>query len=109
MANLPDVSDDNFEQEVLQASMPVLVDFGAEWCKPCKQLDPIVEELADEWGDRVKAVKIDADVSVDTTMKYGVMGLPTLILFVSGEEVARLSGLTSRRKIVDAVSPHLAG
>jgi thioredoxin 1 len=109
MANLPDVSDGNFEQEVMGAEVPVLVDFGAEWCKPCKQLDPIVEELADEWGDQVKVVKVDADVSVDTTMKFGVMGLPTLILFVSGEEVARLSGLTSRRKIADAVSPHLSG
>jgi thioredoxin 1 len=109
MANLPDVTDGNFEQEVLGATVPVLVDFGAEWCKPCKQLDPIVEELAEEWGDKIKVVKTDADVNVDTTMKYGVMGLPTLILFVSGEEVARLSGLTSRRKLEEAVSPHLAG
>lgn len=109
MANLPDVSDDSFEQEVLEASIPVLVDFGAEWCKPCKQLDPIVEDLAQEWGDQIKVVKIDADTSVETTMKYGVMGLPTLIVFVSGKEVARLSGLTSRRKIEEAVSPHLAG
>jgi thioredoxin 1 len=109
MANFPDVSDGNFESEVLEASIPVLVDFGAEWCKPCKQLDPIVEELAKEWGDQIKVVKIDSDVNVETTMKYGVMGLPTLILFVSGDEVARLSGLTARRKIVDAVSPHLAG
>jgi thioredoxin 1 len=109
MANLPDVLDGNFEQEVLAASKPVLVDFGADWCKPCKQLDPIVEELAEEWGEQIKVVKIDSDINVETTMKFGVMGLPTLILFVSGEEVARLSGLTSRRKIVEAVSPHLAG
>jgi thioredoxin 1 len=109
MANFPDVTDATFQDEVLESTVPVLVDFGAEWCKPCKQLDPIVEDLSSGWGTQVKVVKVDADVSVDTTMKYGVMGLPTLILFVSGKEVARLSGLTSRRKIEEAVSPHLSG
>ncbi|MFN2148099.1 MAG: thioredoxin [Anaerolineales bacterium] len=108
MANIVEISDDNFEREVLQVKGAVLVDFGAEWCKPCKQLDPIVEELAQEWGDRVKVVKIDSDANVDTTSRYTVMGLPTLILFVDGEPVERMMGFKPRPKIEAMVDPHLA-
>jgi thioredoxin 1 len=109
MAEIIDITDDTFEKEVLQAAGPVLVDFGAEWCKPCKQLDPIVEELADAWGDRVKVVKIDSDVNVDTTTRYTVMGLPTLILFVDGEPVERLMGFKPKQKIESLVEAHLGG
>jgi thioredoxin 1 len=95
------VTDATFEKEVLQASTPVLVDFGAEWCHPCRQLDPIVEELAEEWGDKVKVVKIDVDSSVSSAMAYGVMGVPTLILFSQGEDKARLSGFQNKKRLLE--------
>lgn len=99
MADFVELDDDVFEQEVVNTSGVVLVDFGAEWCHPCKQLDPIVEELADEWGDKVKVGKLDIDDNTESTMKYGVMGVPTLLLFVDGEPVERLTGFVPRQKI----------
>jgi thioredoxin 1 len=108
MAALPEVRDDNFDSEVRQAQTPVLVDFGAEWCHPCKQLDPIVEELADEWQGRVKVVHLDIDENADTTMAYGVMGVPTLMLFVEGEPKERLTGFVPKAKIREKLEPHLA-
>lgn len=108
MDNIVELTDQSFEDEVLQSQTPVLVDFGADWCHPCKQLDPIVEELAGEWQGKVKIGKIDSDENVDTTMKYGVMGLPTLILFVGGEPKERLTGFQPKNKIQSKLEPHLA-
>ena len=102
-----DVTDDNFDALVKGSEGAVLVDFGAEWCHPCKQLDPIVEELAQEWGERVKVVKLDSDANVDVTTRYTVMGLPTLILFVDGEPVERMMGFKPRKKIEAMVTEHL--
>jgi thioredoxin 1 len=107
MANIEDVTDGTFEEWVIQSELPVVVDFGAEWCHPCKQLDPIVDELAGEWDGKVRFYKIDSDVNVDTTMRLGVMGLPTLILFVGGEPKERLTGLQSKKKIVSTFQPHI--
>ena len=107
MTEIITVDDATFDTEVVQADGVVLVDFGAEWCHPCKQLDPIVEELAGEWQGKVKVVKLDIDENVDTTMKYGVMGVPTLILFKDGEPVERLTGFVPRNKIESALNPHL--
>jgi thioredoxin 1 len=107
MRTFPEVNDENFDVEVLQADLPVLVDFGAEWCHPCKQLDPIVEELAEEWDGRVKVFKLDVDSNLSTTMNYGVMGVPSLILFIKGEPVERLIGLVPKQKILKAINPHL--
>ena len=100
-SNTPAVTDEMFEQEVLKASTPVLVDFGAEWCHPCRQLDPIVEELASEWAGKVKVVKIDVDTSVDTAMRYGVMGVPTLILFTQGEAKERITGFQNKKRLLE--------
>jgi len=108
MVAITDIDDVTFESEVLQADGPVLVDFGAEWCHPCKQLDPIVEEIAVELADKLKVTKLDIDHNVDTTMKWGVMGVPTLILFVKGEPVERLTGFVPKNRILDKLSPHLA-
>lgn len=108
MAAITDIDDLTFESEVLQADGAVLVDFGAEWCHPCKQLDPIVEELAVELADRLKVTKLDIDKNIDSTMKWGVMGVPTLILFINGEPVERLSGFVPKNRILDKLSPHLA-
>ena len=107
MAQLPEVSDSTFEAEVINVADPVLVDFGAEWCHPCRQLDPIVEGLADEWRGRVKVVHVDADQNLDSTMRFQVMGLPTLVLFVRGQPVARLQGYQSKKRIVETVEANL--
>lgn len=107
MADLREIDDSSFEAEVLQAELPVLVDFGAEWCHPCRQLDPIVEELAEEWNGRVKVVKLDIDANVETAMRFGVMGVPTLILFVQAEPMERLTGFVPKKRIVAKLAPYL--
>jgi thioredoxin 1 len=109
VATLKEVTDETFQSELNASSLPVLVDFGAEWCHPCKQLDPIVEGLADEWHDKVQVLHLDIDENANTTMQYGVMGVPTLILFIGGEPVERMTGFVPKAKIVDKLSPHLAG
>lgn len=107
MGSIPEIDDESFELKVLQAELPVLVDFGAEWCHPCKQLDPIVEELAEEWVGKIEVFKLDVDSNVNTTMNYGVMGVPSLILFINGEPVERMTGLVPKKRILEAVEPHL--
>lgn len=90
MAHL--VTDQNFDKEVLQASHPVLVDFYADWCGPCKMIAPLVEELAKEYEGKATIVKLNVDENMDTSQKYGVMSIPTLIFFKDGKEVDRVVG-----------------
>jgi thioredoxin 1 len=99
------VNENNFPEQVLKASSPVIVEFGAVWCAPCKRLEPIMEKLGDEWGGKVKLVKIDAEESVNVTMSCQVMTLPTLILFMQGQEKQRLTGLQSRERILEKFTP----
>jgi len=89
----------NFKSEVLQSPAPVLVDFGAEWCAPCKRLDPILEQLSARWNGRVRVVRVDVDENSSLAMQMQVMSVPTLILFVNGSEALRLVGLQSQEKI----------
>ncbi|OGO13184.1 MAG: thiol reductase thioredoxin [Chloroflexi bacterium RBG_13_68_17] len=105
--SIVELSDADFEGQVLHASQPVLVEFGAEWCHPCRQLEPIIDELADEWGEQVKVGRLDVDANVASTMRFGVMGVPTLILFVRGEPVERLSGFVPKKRIIERLGPHL--
>ncbi|MCH7589025.1 MAG: thioredoxin [Chloroflexi bacterium] len=107
MANLAEVTDATFEEVVKNSKIPVLLDFGATWCHPCKQLDPIVEELAQEWEGQVKVFTLDIDSNLETTMQMGVMGVPTLILFINGEPVERLTGYVPKKKILNKLNPHL--
>jgi thioredoxin 1 len=107
VAGIPETTDAGFQAEVLEAEIPVLVDFGAEWCLPCRQLDPIVEELAEEWQGMVKVVHLDIDANLETTMRFGVMGVPTLLLFIQGEPVERLNGYMPKRRILEKLGPHL--
>ncbi len=92
MADETTVSDATFQAEVLQSQQPVLVDFWAEWCQPCKMLEPIVADLATEYGARIKVAKLDVDANPETAGRFGVMSIPTLILFKSGAEAQRLVG-----------------
>jgi len=101
------VTEETFESEVLNADLPVLVDFSAEWCGPCKMVDPIVHELADDWAGKVKVVKIDADESPNILMQYGVMGIPTLMFFVAGEVKERVTGFQPKKNLVKKFEKHI--
>jgi thioredoxin 1 len=92
MSSLPRVTDETFEAEVLKADLPVLVDFGAEWCGPCRSLEPIVEELAAEYEGKVKFVQVNIDESRQTPTSFGIMAVPTLILFKNGEVIDKITG-----------------
>ena len=108
MSQFPKIDAASFQQEVLNSSVPVLVEFSAVWCGPCKMLDPILEKLAAEWGARMRLVKVDVDESVDLTMRYQIMSVPTLLLFKEGQARERLSGYQPREKITARLNPHLS-
>ena len=108
MADLLEVTDDTFESEVLQADQPTLVDFWAAWCGPCKMVAPVVEEIAEEYGDQLKVAKMDVDDNRDTPSTYGIQGIPTLILFKDGEEAARIVGFRPKAGMMDELKPHLS-
>jgi len=108
MSELAHFSDASFQQEVLEASGPVLVDFTAVWCGPCKMLAPVVEQIAAEYNGTLKVGKLDIDENQETMLQYGVMGVPTLLLFKGGEAVERLVGYMPKDRIVAKLSPHLA-
>ena len=95
------IDEANFDLEVLKAEKPVLLEFGAAWCVPCKQLEPELIKLGGEWADKVRLAKLDVDESPSLTMKFGVMGVPTVILFVNGEAKQRLTGFQSRQRILE--------
>jgi thioredoxin 1 len=96
-------SDANFERDVLRASKPVVVDFWAEWCGPCKMIAPHLEELASEFGDQVQVIKVNIDENPETPTKYGVRGIPTLMLFRNGEVAATKVGALPKSKLVEWV------
>jgi len=101
--NVQVFNDLNFEQEVLSSDVPVLVDFTATWCGPCKQLAPVVDQLATELVGKVKVGKLDVDESSITAGKFGVRGVPTVMVFKNGERVAQHVGLTTKQKLLDLV------
>lgn len=90
----------NFREEVLQSELPVLVDFWAEWCTPCMMLAPIIEEISDELDDKVKVCKINVDQAQDLAAAYGVMSIPTLMIFSNGKEVERTAGYMSKEDVL---------
>lgn len=96
MANVLDLTDANFEAEVLKSTSPVLVDFGATWCGPCKQLAPIVEQLATEWSGKVKVAYVDVDKARETAMRYGIMSVPTVMIFNGGEAKDQVIGFQTK-------------
>jgi thioredoxin 1 len=102
------VTDGDFEQEVLGASLPVVVDFWADWCNPCRMIAPIVEQLADEQKDEIKVTKLDVDSNPRTASTYGVQSIPTLILFRDGKEVKRFVGVMPKEKLAGDIQRALS-
>jgi thioredoxin 1 len=106
VTNVINIGADNFDSEVLQAAKPVLVDFWAPWCGPCKMLGPIVDALADEYADRISVGKLNVDENQALAGQFGVRGIPTLIFFKAGQEVKRVVGAQSKaqlQKVIDEV------
>lgn len=97
--NIVEVNDDNFDAEVLQSELPVLVDYWAEWCGPCKMIAPILEEIAEEYGDKVKIAKLNIDDNQNTPPKYGIRGIPTLMLFKNGSVEGTKVGALSKTQL----------
>lgn len=100
-------TDSSFATDVLTSQTPVLVDFTADWCPPCKMVEPVLEQIATEEAGRLNVVSIDVDANPATTLKYGVMSMPTLALFINGELVTQLIGARPRTVIMKALEPHL--
>jgi thioredoxin 1 len=107
-ANTFEVTAGNFQDEVLNSSAPVLVDFWAEWCGPCKMIGPLVEELSTEFGDKMRVGKLDADRHPIVLQQYNIMSIPTLILFKEGQPVARVVGFKPKEELLKKIQPHLS-
>lgn len=107
MSNALDINDAVFEQEVLNSEMPVVVDFWAPWCGPCRKLGPVLDEIAQEFEGKVKFVKVNTDENLETAQSYGISGLPSLLVFKNGKAVERLVGLMPKTSIISNIEKHL--
>lgn len=107
MSNTIPVNDQNFEADVLKSNTPVLVDFWAEWCGPCRALGPKLEEIAQEMKSQVKVVKLNVDENQNTPVKYGIRGIPAMLLFKDGKEVGQMVGNHPKEAIVEFLKGHI--
>ena len=107
MAGVTEVTDQGFDQEILKADVPVLVDFWADWCVPCHMVSPVVEEIGQDKSAVMRVAKLNVDDNPDTARRYGVMSIPTLILFVGGEERARVVGAKPKDAILRELGEHI--
>jgi thioredoxin 1 len=103
-----EVNDANFQTEVINSTTPVLVDFWAAWCGPCKMIAPYVEEMATEYDGRLKVGKLDVDANPAVSMQYGIRSIPTLLVFKGGKVVEQIVGAMPKRNLVEKVSRHMA-
>lgn len=102
------VSDQTFEQEVLKSDTPVLVDFWATWCGPCRMVGPVLEEVANEQGDKIRVAKLDVDANPITAGRFGVRAIPTMIVFKNGREADRIVGYHPKPQLMQKLTPHLS-
>src|SRR5690242_2898580 len=107
MSNISAISDSTFENEVIESTTPVLVDFWAQWCGPCKAITPLLEDIAQKYDGKVKIVKIDVDHNPATPPKFGVRGIPTLILFKDGQVKATQVGLLSKTELMSFIDSNV--
>jgi thioredoxin 1 len=108
MADLTNVSDDNFQAEVLENEQPVLVDFWAPWCGPCRVVAPVLEEIAAEQSDKLRVVKLNVDENQRTAAQFGVMSIPTMILFKNGQPAKTIVGAYPKKRLEAELEPALA-
>lgn len=106
MSQAMHLTDAEFEQEVLKSEKPVLIDFWATWCGPCRMIAPHIEEIAGEYSDRAKIFKLDVDNNQKTAMQYGIRSIPTILIFSGGEVVDTIIGAVSKQQIIDKLSAH---
>ena len=104
---IKEVNDSNFEQDVLKSQQPVMVDFWAAWCGPCRALAPLVDEIASQYNGKLKVYKMDVDRNNATPMRYGIRGIPTLLVFKGGQVQEQLVGLVAKEKIEQALNRHI--
>lgn len=107
MANVIEITDETFETEVLKEEKLTLVDFWATWCGPCRKLSPVIDELANEFNEKVKFVKIKADENLETAQKYSISGVPCLLIFKNGQPVERIVNIVPKSVIVNNLNKHL--
>lgn len=108
LGNTFDVSQASFQDDVLDSELPVLVDFWATWCQPCRMIEPHVVSISNEYAADLRVARVDADANGELLMQYGVMGIPTLILFKNGEEVERITGFKPKDQILNKLKAYLS-
>ena len=107
MSNVLEITDESFQKEVCEENKVTLVDFWATWCGPCRKLSPVIDDLANEFGDKVKFVKIKVDENLQTAQKYSVSGVPCLLVFKNGEPVERMVNMVPKSVIISNITKHI--
>jgi thioredoxin 1 len=108
MAEIVNITDADFNNMVSESDKVVLVDMWAEWCGPCKMMEPVLEQIAEDYSDKIKVLKLNIDQNQETPLKFGVMNIPTLLLFRNGEEIDRVVGAFPKKQLMNKIEPHLA-
>ncbi len=107
MSNVLEIKDDSFEQEVINSTVPVIVDFWATWCGPCRKLSPVIDEISENYEGKVKFAKVNVEESIATAKKYSISGLPSLLVFKDGEAVERMTGLMPKSTIISNIEKYI--